>query len=220
MKRYAGAIFDLNGTLFWDTPLHNRAWDIFLKNHGFRLSDEEKHRNIHGKTNQDILRGLFEHVADGTEIQQLIQEKEVLYQKICLERQMGLAPGATRLLKFLRRKGIPFTIATASGKENIDFYFKYLHLGNWFSREKVVYNDGSFKGKPNPDIFLIAARMLKIAPGNLVVFEDSVSGLEAAGRAGIGLIYIVNSNNENYSAWSYVVIRSFDEVDRRLFSVR
>ena len=43
-----GVIFDFNGTLFFDTHLHNQAWDIFLKKHSFVLTDEEKNLKIHG----------------------------------------------------------------------------------------------------------------------------------------------------------------------------
>lgn len=42
-----GVIFDFNGTLFWDTTLHNKAWDIFLERHSFELSDNEKNEKKH-----------------------------------------------------------------------------------------------------------------------------------------------------------------------------
>lgn len=54
-----GVIFDFNGTLFWDTPYHNRAWDIYLQSHGRQISDHDKDLYIHGKPNRDIFNFLF-----------------------------------------------------------------------------------------------------------------------------------------------------------------
>ena len=60
LMKYNAVVFDLNGTLIWDTALHNRIWDDFLERHSIFLSDEEKNRKIHGKPNQDILKALFD----------------------------------------------------------------------------------------------------------------------------------------------------------------
>jgi len=53
---FRGVIFDFNGTLLWDTELHNRAWDEFLKKHNLKLSDKEKNEKIHGRNNELILK--------------------------------------------------------------------------------------------------------------------------------------------------------------------
>ena len=217
MSTLKGVIFDFNGTLFWDTPLHNLAWDGFLENHGIRLSDREKNEKIHGKYNQDIFRTLFSRTLSKEEELAFILEKEGIYQQLCLKGDMQLAPGAEDLLGFLHESGIPFTIATASGKENVDFYFRHLGLADYFDPAKVVYNDGSFPGKPRPDIFLKACRILGLEPDEVLVFEDSSTGILAAENASVGRIIIVNSNGEDYSSWDHQVITDFEEVDRGLF---
>ena len=56
---YKAAIFDFNGTVFWDTSFHDRAFDIMLAKHGVTLTDAEKRTKIHGKTNPIIMRGIF-----------------------------------------------------------------------------------------------------------------------------------------------------------------
>ena len=212
-----GVIFDFNGTLFWDTHLHNEAWDTYLERHGFSWSDEEKNVRIHGKTNQDIFQGIYQRNISEDELRQMIMEKETIYQTLCKQQQMELAPGVVALLSFLKDSGVPYTIATASGKENVDFYFEQLHLERWFRYGSIVYNDGSFRGKPNPDIFLLAADRLGLKPAATAVFEDSISGIQAAENAGAGKIIIVNSNNEDYSGWPYEVVTDFNGVERRLF---
>lgn len=213
---FSGIIFDLNGTLLWDTHLHNRAWDIFLEEKGIGLTDRDKHEKVHGKINQDILRGLFSPTLSDEEIRRLILEKEGIYQDLFLQADPGLAPGAGELLEYLKSSGIPYTIATASGPENVRFYFRQLRLDRYFREDLIVYNDGTIPGKPDPGIFRRAMEILNIRPGKTVVFEDSVTGIRAAENAGAGMIVIVNSNSEDYSRWEYRVIRDFSEFDRDL----
>jgi len=211
-----GAIFDFNGTLFWDTAFHDLAFDIFLEKHGVQLTDEEKRVKIHGQMNPDIMRSIFGNQLTEKEIIDFSQDKELIYRQLCMN-DLKFAPGAEELFGFFQEKGIPFTIASSSGIENISFYFANMKLDRWFTLDKVVYNNGTFRGKPNPDVFLEAAKKLDLLPEETVVFEDSIAGIEAAERAGAGKIYIVNSYGENYSRFPYEIIVNFDQVDRKLF---
>ena len=213
---YKGAIFDFNGTLFWDTAFHDRAFDIFLEKHGVQLTDEEKRVKIHGQTNPDIMRGIFGNHMTEKQIHDFSQDKELIYRGLC-KNDLKLASGAEELFDFFKAKGIPFTIATSAGIENVSFYFENMHLDRWFSLDKVVYNNGTFRGKPHPDVFINAAGKLELLPEQTVIFEDSVPGIEAAENAGAGKIYIVNSYGENYSRFSHDIITDFSQVDRKLF---
>ena len=217
--RFRGIVFDFNGTLFWDTPLHNKAWDAFLEKHGISLTDQEKNEKIHGKYNQDIFHALFSFEPSEEQMQHFIAEKEGIYQSLCLKSGLTMAPGAIEFFEFLSDQNIPYTIATASGIENVDFYFEYLDLSTYFDRRLVIYNDGTFPGKPNPSIFLKAMEELNLSPKETIVFEDSAAGITSAEQAGSGKIIIVDSNGDDYSTWSYQVISDFSEVNRDLFRI-
>lgn len=212
-----GVVFDFNGTLFWDTKIHNKAWDIFLKKEGVKISDKEKNDKIHGKNNTDILNALFSRQLSKTELDNFITEKEKIYQELCLQNDMRLAPGAEEFLNFLLVNRIPHTIATASGLENVNFYFRYLGLEIFFDQTKVIYNDGNILSKPNPQIFQKAIGSLGIIEKEALVFEDSIAGIIAAENAGVGRIIIVDSNDVDYSNWKYQIIKNFCEVDKKLF---
>lgn len=217
---YRGVIFDFNGTLFWDTKLHNKAWNIFLKEHNLHLSDKDFFNIIHGKNNKDILLSLFNKDLNNEDIRKYTFEKEMLYQKLCLETNMQLAPGVEPLLDYLKENNIPFTIATASEKENLDFYFRYLPLKKWFEYDNVVYNNGKIKSKPDPEIYQLAMKAINRKPEEVVVFEDANMGLLAAKNAHAGKIIAVNSNDDDYSAWSdRQIITDYDQVDRSLFKI-
>jgi len=213
---FKGAIFDFNGTIFWDTAFHDRAFDIFLKKHGVQLTDEEKRVKIHGQANPDIMRGIFGNQLSEKDIADFTQDKELIYRQLCVN-DLKFAPGAEDLFDFLKAKGIPFTIATSAGIENVSFYYENMHLDRWFSMDKIVYDQGTFRGKPHPDVFLAAAKKLELNPEETVIFEDSVPGIIAAQRAGAGKIYIVNSYGENYSRFAHAIITDFAEVNRELF---
>ena len=212
-----GVVFDFNGTLFWDTGLHNRAWDMFFEKQGICLSDGDKYEKIHGKNNRDILRALLPGKFSDEEIEGFSLEKEEIYQKLCMQTDMQLAPGVEDFMDFLQKHRVPFTLATASSLINIDFYFKNLGLDSFFKRSKVIYNDGHNISKPHPDIFIKAMNVLGLKGSETLVFEDSFSGISAAENAGAAKIIIVDSCGEDYSRWSYQKIRNFNEVDRMLF---
>ncbi|MGQ8335081.1 HAD family hydrolase [Sunxiuqinia sp. A32] len=214
---FKGVIFDFNGTLFWDTHLHNEAWDLFLTKHQITLSDQEKNERIHGKNNRDIFKGIFERNISEEELSLFIEEKEGAYRNICVKTGLCLASGAETLFNDLKDAQIPFTIATASGLENVSFYFEQFDLHKWFDFEKVVYDDGTLRGKPNPDFFNRAMNKLNLEPKSCVVFEDSYAGIGAAENANAGKIFIVNSTNSNYSHYAHQVITNFSQVDRKIF---
>ena len=214
---YKGVIFDFNGTLFWDTELHNRAWDVYLRQFNMKLSDEEKHQKVHGKNNTQIMNDIFGEGLTYDEIQKRSDDKELIYQDMVNEVGMKLADGALDFFEFLKKNKLPFTIVTASHKLNVDFFIEYLELERWFDPGKFIIGDGSLKGKPEPDMFLKAMDLLHVKPEETVIFEDSETGLQAAQAAKPGKIFIVNSTGRSYEHWNFEVIRTFNEVDRLMF---
>jgi HAD superfamily hydrolase (TIGR01509 family) len=220
MRKFKGVIFDFNGTLLWDTRLHNEAWDTFLKKHDIILSDQQKNEVIHGKNNSRILTSLFNRTLSDAELGRFIHEKESVYQELCHRRGIDYAPGAERFIDFLKSRNIPYAIATASVKENVDFYIRHLRLGSLIDRENIIYDNNRIKSKPDPEIFIIALERLGLTGEEVVIFEDSFAGIRAAQLAKAGLIIIVNSNQEDYSHYELQVITDFDEVDREIFDSR
>jgi beta-phosphoglucomutase-like phosphatase (HAD superfamily) len=188
---YQAIIFDFNGVLLWDAPLHVKSWNgiaRFLR--GYALSDEECAVHMHGRTNADVLSYLAGREIAGQELRDWIPRKESLYRQLCLENSeiFRLSPGAEMLLDDLARRRIPCTIATSSEKTNLDFFIEHLRLGRWFDVSRIAYDDGSMPGKPAPDIYLKAAQNLDVPPSSCVVVEDAVSGIQSAHAAGIGYV--------------------------------
>ena len=184
MKDY-GIIFDFNGTLVFDEGFHGRAWTSLIGKHlGREIAPEEFHNYINGRNAEVTIRHFFGEDTDPALMKELIEEKEETYRSIARTHpeEYCFVPGAEELFVRLEEKGIPFGIATASPPENIRFYYEVLPLKKYISPDRIMYNDGTIKGKPDPDIYLrAAAKIGKILPECMVV-EDSRAGIEAAIR--------------------------------------
>ena len=221
--KFDGVIFDFNGTLFFDSKKHYDAWKLFSKKiRGTEFSDDEMRKYMFGRTNEDIITYALGQKPDKELCEKLSKEKEALYRNMCLEdkENFHFAPNAENLLDFLCKNNIPHTIATMSEKDNVDFYIKEMKLSRWFDIDKIVYDDGSIPGKPAPDIYLKAAEMIGVNPQSCIVFEDAISGIQAANNAGIGMIIAIASleNESLYKNMECVsqIITDYNKFDKNL----
>ena len=193
---FSGIVFDFNGTLFLDSDKQEKAWRIVSRElRGQDFGKEEMRRHMHGRPSRVIFEYLTGRPLADEEVWRLSARKEEIYRDLCVKdrSRFHLTPGAPELLDRLCRAGIPHTIATASEIVNVTFFFERFELGRWFDRKKVVYDDGTFPGKPFPDIYRKAAANLSLSPSACIVAEDAPSGIEAARRAGAGYIVAVDS---------------------------
>ena len=218
MKK-GGVIFDFNGTLFWDSEYQESSWDEYLKTHNINLTKSQKKEYIHGRNGKDTFEILFNRKLNDLEVHQLVEEKEILYREECLKHKMELAPGAKSLLEYLKNKEIPIAIATASGKTNIDFFIEKFNLLAYFELDHIIYNDGSTKGKPNPDLFEKAIQRLGIKRENSIIFEDSYSGIQAAINCKVSTVIIVKSTEEEYKSFDLTTISHFSEFDKHCLNI-
>lgn len=190
-----GIVFDFNGTMVLDGKYQEKAWRSYLEALiGREVSDEEFKNHIHGINAIDTFKYFLDRDVEIDESNILEEQKEEIYRKLILEDgTLTLSEGLEELLDELKENNFPITIATASNKGNTDFFFKLLNLDKWFDRDKVIYNDGTFPGKPDPTIFELAFEKLNLKPKDIIIFEDSPSGIKAAIRSGAGAVIGVNS---------------------------
>lgn len=197
-RKYQGIIFDFNGVILWDRKWHEQAWRLAAKN--FRkkvLTRADMENHMHGRTTWETMAFLLGRPATPAEARKFLVLKEMLYQKIALKSgKLRLSPGAEKLFRLLEKNNIRKTIATSSPLMNIKFYYRHLKLSRWFPLRKIIYDTGQFPGKPAPDIYLLAAKKIRLPPSRLIVVEDASSGVESAQRAGIGkVIALAGTNN-------------------------
>jgi beta-phosphoglucomutase len=185
-----GLIFDMDGTLIDNMAFHRRAWVAFLARHGFRLTEEEFEQSNHG-TALEIIRRFFGAELPLDETQRLAQEKEALYREQ-YRPHLRLLPGVREFLTVARAQGRRIALATAGDGPNIDFILDGLQLRPYF--DAVIGAEQVQRGKPDPEVFLLAAAALGVAPEDCLVFEDSMTGIEAARRAGMPAVGLATTH--------------------------
>lgn len=198
-QKIKGCIFDFNGTMFFDGAKHDQAWRSYLKTRiGRDISKAELMAYVYGRPSRMILTHFLGSGLSDAEIAAAADEKESCYRALCMEEaeSLHLANGLSGFLDGLQKAGYSMAIASAANKDNMDFYFDVFRLDRWFTWDRVIYDDGTLRGKPEPDYFLEAAKRLKLPPLACHVFEDSVSGLLAANRAGAGWITAVYGDSD------------------------
>lgn len=213
-----GIIFDFNGTLFEDSKLHEQAWrDYSAKLRGTPFSDEEMHKYMFGRSNEEIITYAIGRKPTHEECLKWANEKEAYYRDLVLKNPeiIHLTEGAEEFFDYICEKNIPHTIATGSEKTNVDFFVETFNLKKWFDVDKIVYDDYTTPGKPNPAIYLKALDILGLKAENTLVFEDSFSGITAANNAKIGKIIAINANPDDFQHKDkvYKVIKNFNEIN-------
>lgn len=191
-----GVIFDFNGTLFLDNDKHVKAWSrISREIRGRDITEEELHEHMNGRPNRQIVRYLNGGREDTALEDEYSERKEAYYREYCREDtpRFHLIDGAEKLFDALKERGIPFTVASASIKPNIDFFVESFHLDRWIRPEDIVYDDGTYADKVK--MFEKAAENIGVPLDEITVFEDSLAGVNSSVRAGIQDIRLLDSGH-------------------------
>lgn len=211
--RIRALLFDLDGVLTATAAVHARAWkqtfDEFLKDRAqsegttFVPFDKESDYDqyVDGKPREDGVRSFLEsrdiHLPEGTDddppdaqtVYGLGTQKNVAVLKLIHDEGVKPYEGSVRYVRAARDARLPCAVVSSSS--NCRDVLKVAGIEDLFEAviDGVVAQRGHLKGKPAPDSFLAGAKALGVEPGNAVVFEDALAGVEA-GRAG-GFGYVV-----------------------------
>jgi beta-phosphoglucomutase family hydrolase len=187
--KYKALIFDMDGTLVNNLPVHNKALKDTLLEAGVQLPTDmvKFYASVNGKKNAEVFRMMLGAHAKDSEVAYWSERKDALYRERFTHSRKPL-PGLLQLLERADILGLPMAVASASSPENISFILEELNLNRHF---KVVISGRDVQhGKPNPEIFLKSAEAMGIDPSACLVFEDGLYGIEAARRARMDAVCI------------------------------
>jgi beta-phosphoglucomutase len=178
-----GAIFDLDGVLVDTAKYHYQAWKRLANSVGveFSLDDNEHLKGVSRAESLEIIlkKGNIEKSAE--EKQSLMDIKNEWYLELAAEMNADEAlPGAIPFLESCKSKGIK--IALGSSSKNAPMILERLGITHLF--DAIVDGNVVSKSKPDPTVFLTAAEKLGLAPSECIVFEDAISGVQAAKTGG------------------------------------
>ena len=182
---FRAALFDMDGTLVDNSDVHVRAFEIFCNRYGVR-DWQERLSNAFGRGSDDIMRMLLpEEIIQEKGLQTLGDEKEAIYREIYAPTIEPVA-GLLSLLELLKSAGIRCAVGSSGCKQNVNFVLDKCQIGDYF--EARISGDMVSRCKPEPEIYLTAAKALGVKIEECIIFEDARAGFEAARRAGAGLV--------------------------------
>lgn len=201
-------IFDVDGVLIDSYEAHFKSWLQMFGEHGVSFTEQE-FRKTFGRTSHDIIAKLYGGELTPEEIAAWDDRKEALYRDIIREDFPEIV-GAGELLDSLHAAGFKLAVGSSGPPENIDLTLEC--LGRAALLGAVVTRADVTRGKPDPQVFQIAAERLGAKPDECVVVEDAPAGIEAANRAGMASVALTGTATREELSHARLVIDSLREL--------
>jgi len=183
-------IFDMDGVLVDTYQAHFESWRAVAAEEGLTVT-EDQFAPTFGRTSREIIAALWtEHRYDDDEIARLDDRKEAAFREIIRVRFPAM-PGATELLRSLDEAGFALAVGSSGPPENIELVLDGLGARAMF--EAIVTGRDVTRGKPDPQVFLLASQRLGVSPERCAVIEDAPPGVAAANAAGMASIGLVST---------------------------
>ena len=210
MKRQPyGAIFDMDGVLVDSSEAHYEAWRMLGEEVGVpfgrALFDE-----TFGMTNFYIIPTWLGARATQAGVASLSERKEVLYREAA---RAVLKPleGVPELLESLAAAGFGMAVGSSGPRTNVEMVLEIMEATDKFTAMATL--EEVTEGKPNPEVFLVAARKLGLAPARCVVIEDAPQGVEAGLAAGSRVVAVTSTRPAEALHNAHLVVDSLREID-------
>jgi len=202
-----GILFDMDGVLVDSYLAHFQSWQDVGAPDGVTITEEQFVRTF-GRTSREIIADLWPTRPTDARVRELDQAKEARYREILAE-NFPLMDGALELITALHEAGARLAIGSSGPPENVQLILDKLGCAEKFSA--VVTGKDVQRGKPEPDVFLLAAERLSLSPLRCAVVEDAPPGVAAANAAGAVSVGFVSTGHqpEDLAAANY-----------RIFSLR
>jgi beta-phosphoglucomutase len=185
-----GVIFDMDGVIVLSEEAHWLAWRDAAAKRGVDLA-YETFLSCFGRVNADCVRIMIGEGIGPDESARIADEKEAAMRAIIRER-IPIAPGLGALLAALTAEGAVLAVGSSAPPENVDLVLDGASLRRSFSA--VVNGNDVRRGKPAPDVFLLAGDRLGTAPERCAVIEDAPAGIRAARAAGMTAIGVATTH--------------------------
>jgi len=175
-------LWDLDGTLVDSREHHWRAWHAAMAADGITITEEQFAASF-GQRNDAILTGWLGARATPDFIARVGDDKERRFRELVERDGVILLPGVSHWVRTLGADRWVQAIASSAPRLNVEVTHRALGMAEWF--QAVVTAEDVRHGKPDPEVFLVAAQRVAVPPTRCVVVEDAAAGIEAARRAGM-----------------------------------
>lgn len=185
-----GILWDMDGVLVNNARTHYAAWAQVLAPYHLPFT-YEYFAETFGQNNRAILSLWFENRLSAAEMDALAEQKETVFRQL-IARGMTPLPGAADWLARFQQRGCRQAVASSAPPENIDAQVDGLGFRQYFG---ALVSGAHIPGKPNPDVFLLAAERIAVPPERCLVIEDAPAGIEGARRAGMKALALATTHS-------------------------
>jgi len=226
MSDNLAVIFDMDGVLVDSYHAHFKSWQAVAAEEGLAISEADFASQF-GRTSREIIAAYWGHgsYTDRPPIggaflcptewaAELDDRKEACFRRI-LEADFPVMPGAPDLLRSLDEAGFALAVGSSGPPANIELVLS--RLGNRSLFRAMVTGMDVTRGKPDPQVFLIAAKRLDVPPRRCAVVEDAPPGVQAANAAGMASVGLISTGRTRESlAQADLVVGSLAELSPRI----
>jgi len=215
-RRFQAAIFDFDGVIADSIPLHYEAFRRVFAAEGVAFTFEDYRRTANGAPRDKVIRTVLGQV-EPERLKRLMAEKEREVMTLLGERGLEPIPGALEMARDLRSRGL--RTAVASSSRTARRFLEALEPRDDSCRpaislfEAVLESDGIRAPKPDPEIFLMAAKAVGTEPEDCLAFEDAVQGVRAARAAGMLVVALTTTEDREALGEADLIFDSFGEID-------
>ncbi|NQT46156.1 MAG: beta-phosphoglucomutase family hydrolase [Candidatus Omnitrophica bacterium] len=205
------AIFDMDGVIVDTVPLHFKAWKRMFGEHGIEFGFEDYKEKVDGIPRIDGARAILKDLPEEG-LKKACDNKQVYFLQYLKEDKIPVYESTIDAIRNFLKKGIK--VAAISSSKNCKYILDTIGI----SKELDAIVDGYdiTKGKPDPQVFLLAAERVKVEPPECLVFEDAVLGVEAAKNGGMVCVGIDRYNDPSRLKKADVVVEDLSKFDYKM----
>jgi beta-phosphoglucomutase len=208
MDSRIGLIFDMDGVITNTVPLHFKAWKKMFADYGIDLTFEMYKERVDGIPRLDGARAVLTDLSD-EEVEKAAAKKQGYFVELLKTDDVDVYEDALNFINSLEKD--KFRLAVASSSKNCKDILKKIGIIDIF--DAVVDGYGFKNGKPDPEIFLNAAKLIDILPAQAVVFEDAKKGVEAAKNGNMLCVGVDRVGNPEILSRADIIITDFASLD-------
>ena len=181
-------IFDMDGVIFDTELVYLEIWSKVFEKYGYKLQ-KEVYAEVLGTGRENVKKVFLNNYGNELPIDKMYREKDEDLEK-AVDKGIPLKQGAYEILSYLKNNNYKIALATSASNDRALKQLRYADIEKFF--DVIVSRDDVKETKPNPDIFLKAAKKLNVNPNECIVIEDSSAGIKAAFNAGMAGIHVVD----------------------------
>lgn len=191
MTETRAVLWDMDGVLVDSIEYHYEAWRLAMQCEGRTLTHAGFKRTF-GQRNDTVLRDMLDPNISDADIARIADFKEATYRALVRERGISPLPGVLHWLNVLRDTGWKQAVASAAPRANVDAILEATNIAHYF--DAVSSAEDVTRGKPDPQVYLVAAARVGAPPARSIVIEDAPAGVEGAKRAGMKRVGVRSSH--------------------------